>query len=465
MEIRRPLRPARFVCACALLAVALVAARGGTTSRHAHRTSLAAGLPAIPVVATGGTRSNGSVVAPPTCVNNAGASFTCYSPALIQAAYDFPTGAGAPTGAGETIVVVDAFGSSTIRDDLAAFDARWGVPAPPSFDVVGPNGSGDPSDPNVVSWQQETSLDVEWAHALAPGARIVLVVSANDADDVMNAAEAAALPRYPGAIVSHSFGSPETDDVQGNVALHFILLGGLRLGDTLVAGAGDAGATNGTDSAIPSYPASDPIVTGVGGTEGRPYPDGLLRRNGRYGDEKVWNEGDTADLATGGAPSVFFPVPPWQAPLSKTKMRGTPDVAFDAALNGGVVVAWHGGTLLMGGTSVGTPAWAAIFALANDLRGRAGGIGFANPALYALAGVGRTYKSDFHDITAGNNALDSSIGFRANDGYDLATGLGTPDVANLLPDLAAARSGSGADPGEPSGHDRDGGRHGREPGR
>jgi subtilase family serine protease len=398
-------------------------------------------------------------VQPPTCTASDGTVFRCYSPQLIKQAYDFPTGSGAPTGSGQTIVIVDAFGNPSAAADLAAFDADFGLPAPPSFTIVGPNGTGDPTDPNVQAWQLETALDVEWAHALAPAAKIVLVVSETDDDLVMNAAEAAALPHYPGAIVSHSFGSTETDDVPGDVALHRIFVAAQRLGDTLIASAGDFGATNGGETASASYPASDPLVTSVGGTEGQPYPDGLIDRHGRYRNEQVWNEGDTYDLATGGAPSVLFRAPSWQQGFSRMSARTTPDVSFDAAVNGGVLVVQDHVVTLMGGTSVGSPSWAAVVALANELRARGGGqpVGFANPALYRVAQDGRRYRNDYHDITVGNNALDSPIGFSARPGYDLATGLGTPDVGNLLADLTSSSGDDRADGGDlsdPSGGGR-----------
>lgn len=455
--LRKPLGYAILLAALAAGLALAVATRAASAQ---HRSPATSGVAAVPLGPLYAPLALPPSVQPPSCTASNGFVFRCYSPQLIKQAYDIPTGPGAPTGSGQTIMIVDAFGNPSAAADLAAFDADFGLPAPPSFTIVGPNGTGDPNDPNVQSWQLETALDVEWAHALAPGARIVLVVSATDDDLVMNAAEGAALPHYPGAIVSHSFGSSETDDVPGDIELHRIFVGAQRLGDTLIASAGDFGATNGGDTAMASYPASDPLVTSVGGTEGKPYPDGLTDRRGRYGNEQVWNEGDTYDLATGGAPSVLFRAPSWQQGFSRLPYRATPDVAFDAAVNGGVLVIQDAVVTLMGGTSVGSPAWAAIVALANELRARNGGrpLGFANPALYQLAQDDRRYRNDYHDIKVGNNALDSDIGFSAGPGYDLTTGLGTPDVANLLADLTSAGDGGadGGDLGDPSG----GGGHG-----
>jgi kumamolisin len=124
-------------------------------------------------------------------------------------------------------------------------------------------------------------------------------------------------------------------------------------------------------------------------------------------------------------------------------MRTVPDVSYNAAVDGGVEVFDSPYIYLVGGTSAGSPQWAAIFALADQARAQShrGPIGYANPALYALARHGSDSGSDFHDITVGNNALDSPVGFSAGPGYDLATGLGTPNVANLVHDLAGAQAG------------------------
>jgi subtilase family serine protease len=253
----------------------------------------------------------------------------------------------------------------------------------------------------------------------------------------------------------------------------------------VLAASGDLGASNGTEleamfsgldvtpSAMAAYPASDPLVLAVGGTMGDPYPDGLLTDAGTYGAEQVWNEISPFGQpgATGGAPSVVFDAPPWQRSLH-TKARLEPDVSYNAALVDGALVILScrpapDGTLAacdpgsqgyvaVGGTSAGAPQWAAIVALANQVRmseARAP-LGLVSPLLYEIAKDRRAYARDFNDITTGSNALDlrafgspvpSEFGFAAAPGYDLATGLGTPNVANLLGDLA--RRGSGEIPG------------------
>jgi subtilase family serine protease len=338
----------------------------------------------------------------------------------------------------------------------------FGIPDPTSANFVqvnGPavtsSGSGD-----VDGWGVETALDVQWAHAMAPGARIVLVQAASDDDANIAAALAQYIPQYPGAIVSQSFGEPET--ATGSVLSQYrgAFKTATSLGDTILASAGDYGATwtpiLGTQSpTYASYPASDPLVTGVGGTQGLPDGTGLLV-DGQYGAEQAWNEAGF-DSATGGAPSVLFTAPPWQRFASSYKTRAVPDVSYNAAINGGVYVVHTveagpntGRTFLylVGGTSSGAPQWAAIFALADQARGLRGEapVGWANAALAKIASQNKS-QSALHDVTTGNDALDSPNGYAAGPGFDLATGWGTPDVSNLIPALAGAPAASNPDAG------------------
>jgi subtilase family serine protease len=374
-----------------------------------------------------------------------GQPFVCYEPAQVRAAYDYPSGL---TGTGQTIVIIDAYGSPTIKTDLALFDAVFGVPAPPSFTVVCPQGcpavnvKNSPHDD--AGWTIETSLDVEWSHAMAPGANLVLVVAATNSGNALNLATQYAIQQYPGSVISQSFGVPEFL-VRGNNAqlmqAHANFVAAVQRNITMLASAGDNGATNGASLANASFPSSDPLVTAVGGTEGLPYPTGLVVLSGSalaYGGEQVWNE-PQFDAATGGAPSLLFEVPSFQSGLGLPR-RTTPDVSYNAAVNGGVLV--YDSTLdatsfyIVGGTSAGSPQWAAIVALANQYahNNGFGPLGYINPALYAL-GKSSSYGLDFHDITVGNNALNSTIGFSAHAGWDDASGWGTPDVSSLIPTL------------------------------
>jgi subtilase family serine protease len=407
----------------------------------------------------------------------------CYIPQEIQAAYNYPSGLGAPTGAGQTILIVTAYGAPFVANDLQIFDAGLGLPDPPHFKVetqrasVSSLGSGA-----TYIWQVETDLDVQWAHAMAPDANLVVAVA--NTDDPANVAEVLreVLPKYPGAIVTQSFGADETgpagDPTLPNTFDPLYLLALLR-GGTVLASSGDFGASNGTEledgvtpSAMAAYPASDPLVLAVGGTEGNPYPGGLLAPDGTYGGEQAWSEvvfGTPG--AGGGAPSQLFDAPPWQRSLHANG-RLEPDVSYNASEVDGYLVilscrpnrgdggltldpacvdSSNFGFVAVGGTSAGTPQWAAIVALANQLRGRRGPLGFVSPTLYDLAKDPRSYARDFHDITSGSNALNlmalgfpaaSQFGFSAAPGYDLATGLGTPNVSNLLFDLRKREPGN-----------------------
>lgn len=402
----------------------------------------------------------------------------CYSPKFIRAAYDYPSTA-VLNGSGQTIVIVDAYGSPTITADLATFDTYFSLPAPPSFTIVCGTGGCPPFNPrdfkhDVAGWGVETSLDVEWAHAMAPLADIVLEVASTSSGNSLNLAVSDAISHYPGSIISQSFGIPEAL-LKGNngqiLQAHANYVAALVAGDTVLASAGDFGGSNGFGFANAGFPASDPFVTAVGGTMGLPFnatgtlvdcpalttcTGGLVNFTGFcthprltgpnctptvYNHEQVWNEPSTVSVpvATGGAPSILFTsVPGYQSGLGLSS-RTIPDVSYNAAIDGGVLVKASflgGGYFVVGGTSAGSPQWAGIFALVNQARAIAseGPIGFANPTLYGLT-LGQK-ATDFHDITVGWNKLANVLpGFNATAGYDKATGWGTPDVSNLIPDL------------------------------
>src|SRR5437016_10214201 len=311
----------------------------------------------------------------------------CYTPSFVRSAYNFPA---ALNGAGQTILIVDAFGSPTVAQDLATFDALFHVPAPPSFTILCPERCPvfAPNDRHhdEAGWSVETSLDVQYAHAMAPGASIVLVVASTSSGNAINVAEAAAIKLYPGSIMSQSFGIPEIFVHNNNAQIaqaHRNYEAARAAGITVLASAGDAGATNGFSTANALFPSSDPLVTAVGGTQGNPYlppftpancsggpcNTGLATITGTcasgsifqppcapagYGGEQVWNE-PRFGAATGGAPSLLFPVPSYQSGLSLGS-RTTPDVAYNAAVNGGVLVVWSAvpsvaGIYIVGGTS------------------------------------------------------------------------------------------------------------------
>lgn len=387
----------------------------------------------------------------------------CYTPNYIWTAYNvLPVLLGGNFGQGQTIVIIDAFGSPTIQQDLATFHNTFfpGFPAP-DFEVV--CAIGCPAfNPNnrpqaEVDWSFETSLDVEWAHAIAPLAKIRLVVAPSPHGNSINEAVSYAIAHYPGSIISQSFGTPEAG-LKGNNAqvqqAHQNYINARAQGITVLASSGDEGASNGAfPFANASYPASDPNVTAVGGTQGLPLGN-LVTLSGTcapssptactpvaYGAEQAWNEA-WIQSAGGGAVSAVFAAPGYQAGFGFNG-RAVPDVSYNAAVDGGVLVFYsalgpsQAGFYVIGGTSAGSPQWAGIFALANTARAAGGktSLGFVNSGLYSIA-RGAHYATDFHDVMAGDNTLvGTSVGFTAGAGFDLATGWGTPNVLHLIADL------------------------------
>jgi subtilase family serine protease len=422
------MRAQRFFGLAAAVAVSAAAATSATASPFRP---IAQGLPFTPL-------SKAEVEQAPTCQLGR----LCYTPQMIRDAYDFPKGRGGASGEGQTVIVAVAYGSPFLEADLAAFNAQFGLPGADVTVVPQAHPSGAPasSDPAVLqNWALETSLDVEWVHALAPDAKIVVAVAATDDGSDFFEMESEVLEQYPGAVLAQSFGAdeamlaalaPEALDAFDQLYAQAALAGG-----TIVSATGDVG------TAFISYPASSPFSLAVGGTMGSPYPGGLWNR-GRYGGEQAWSEPGLG--AGGGGVSSVYPVPLWQLGVTGSPRRALPDVSYNAAINGGVIIAFGGRFGVIGGTSASAPQWAAIVALANQPReqNHRGRLGLVAPLLYLLARDRSTYRQDFHDITAGANDLVlpqfgvSVPGVAASEGYDLATGLGTPDVARLVKDLA-----------------------------
>jgi subtilase family serine protease len=251
---------------------------------------------------------------------------------------------------------------------------------------------------------------------------------------------------------------------------------------TVFGSSGDGGTTNvvkepvKNPSVIPYpsvvWPASDPLVTSVGGTYlctdattgtsiDSSSPPATCQNNPGV-REVGWIDG-------GGGYSIYFPRPSFQdtlppgstyvgssagAPGPNSNMRGVPDIAYQASSHTGVLVymtaaATKGGGAgcsatipcspgwyVVGGTSSSSPQWAGLIAIADQMAGH--DLGYINPALYQIANNASMYASDFHDVTVGCNQTTSIPGYCASQGWDAVTGLGTPDAANLLPDLIAA---------------------------
>ena len=320
-----------------------------------------------------------------------------YSPAKMRHAYGFDQITG--NGAGQTIGIVDAYGSSSIQTDLNHFCATFGLPAT-TVRIYYPQGV--PGHNN--GWALETSLDVEWVHAIAPGARIVLVVAKSASlNDLLNAVD------YAVAVgakqVSMSWGGSEFWS-EGYYDYHFN-----RSGVTFLASSGDGGAGV-------MWPAVSPYVVGVGGTHL------VLDAYGNVTSETAWSE-------SGGGVSTYESRPAYQNTWQGASNRGVPDVSYDADPYTGVPVYmsnYYGSTgwFTVGGTSIGAPQWAALFALVNSARTYS--ISSADVGLYSL---GKTnYSWDYRDTTYGNNGS-----YVARPYYDYVTGLGSPRANHLIPQL------------------------------
>jgi len=385
----------------------------------------------------------------------------CYQPAQIQTAYEVtPLLNAGKNGRGRTIVIVDAYGSPTIARDLQIFDTTFGLPAA-DFTQIAPAGAPpafDPNDGNQVGWGIETTLDVEWANAIAPGARIVLALAKTNEDADILATTKYVIDHNVGDVVSQSFGEAEQCmDPQLLVQQHRLFEKATRKGMTLFASSGDSGAAqpgcDGTGALkSASTPASDPNVTGVGGTT-----LDADTTTGAYVGETAWTEPfgcnppalDASDVnCSGGGFSSVYRKPAYQLGFVPGPMRGVPDVAYNAGVASGVLihcgfcnVIFAGGSpedltfFIIGGTSAGSPQWAGLVAVADQLAHQR--LGNVNPALYAIARSPRLYRAAFHDITTGNNDVaEVGGGYDAGPGWDPVTGLGTPRASRLLPLVA-----------------------------
>jgi subtilase family serine protease len=400
----------------------------------------------------------------------------CYDPYQMRHAYqtDSLIAAGYD-GTGHTIVIVDAYQNPNLVSQVAHFDAFYGLPAI-SLTQYAPDGLTPfiPGDPNMTGWAEEISLDVEWAHAIAPGANIVLVLAKTNNDPDILSALKYAVDHNLGDVISMSFGENESCvDPDILAGYHDVFAAATQKNITLFASSADQGASlqtcdgNSWVRAV-SSPASDPLVTGVGGTELRAanYCLTVLGCNpathplfGTWQSEIVWNEGPpfgdfqaffNSTLSTGGGFSVLFDAPPYQkGTLHGGKQRGVPDVAYNAAVLHGVLTYLNipglaPGFYTFGGTSAGAPQWAGIAAIANQKAAKR--LGFLNSAIYKIGKDDTAYPASFHDITSGTNSaaeFDSSgnlvtvIGFAAGIGWDATTGFGTPISASLVDYLVA----------------------------
>jgi len=341
---------------------------------------------------------------PPLHVNVTPSTSVHYSPAQIRHAYGFDQLSA--NGANQKIAIVDAYGNASIQADLDTFCANFGLSST-TVQILGSNPGSD------TGWALETALDVEWAHAIAPGATIILsVASSSSSSDLLNAVDAAV--NAGATVVSMSWGGSEFSGMSFYDG-HFN-----KANVAFTASSGDNGA--GVE-----WPAASPYVVAVGGTTL------TLDANNNRVSETAWS-------GSGGGISRYYGMPTFQSGWQTSGARGVPDVSYLADPNTGVLVydSVNGGWFIVGGTSVGAPQWAAAIALANQLRvsGGSSDLGWANVSLYSLAKGSTTTPytvnpSYFYDVSSGNNGT-----YNAALPYDFVTGLGSPIAKALLPGLA-----------------------------
>jgi len=479
--------------------------------------ALAAGPVAHPLISDWQFLAGG--ITPPSQAACNAVGRRCFNPTAMHNSYNYASLLAAGNqGQGKTIAVVDSFGSDTIRDDLGVFSTAFNLPhlcgdsgastpagncAPgitPRFDILEVQGSPPPKPPPPNNgtgqevrnlWALEVSLDVEWAHATAPMANILLVTTptaetlgVQGFPQMMNA-EQYVVDNHLADVISQSFAAGEASFHNGVAAINNLrqaFIDAQANNVTVFASSGDGGTTNiykepvKNPDVIPypsvEWPASDPLVTGVGGTYlCTDAVTGTSVDSVSPPSQCQANPGvrEVGWIASGGGYSILFPRPAFQntlppgstyvgssvgAPGPNTNMRGIPDIAYQASSRTGVLVydtepsttssgtgcgganpcsiGWY----VVGGTSSSSPQWAGLIAIADQMAGR--DLGYINTALYQIANNPAMYASDFFDVTVGNNQTSSIPGYSASPGWDAVTGLGTPNVANLIPDLIAA---------------------------
>jgi hypothetical protein len=346
---------------------------------------------------------------------------TAFTPIQIRHAYGFDRvgfedathGLVAGDGSGQTIAIVDAYDDPNIASDLAHFDSMYNLPAPPSFTKVSQTGSTTLPAANR-GWSSEIALDVEYAHAMAPGANVLLVEAIDDSNANLLAAVSYAAKQSGVAVVSMSWGDRENSS-ETSTDSTFITPSG-HDGVTFIASSGDTGG-------VTSYPATSPNVVAVGGTSLS------LDSQGNYASESGWS-------GSGGGISPYESQPAYQNGVvtQSSTYRTAPDIAFDANPNTGVMIydTYGGrGSYSIGGTSAAAPMMAGLTAVID--QGRAVLLGRSSyasddflTALYDLP------QSDLNDVATG------STKFTAGSGYDLVTGRGSAIVDRFVSGMVGA---------------------------
>jgi subtilase family serine protease len=413
----------------------------------------------------------------------------CYTARQIETAFNLPplykTGV---TGKGETIIIVDSYGSPTARHDLAVFDKGSHLPAPPKLTIIQPAGKVAPykANSNREGWAGETDLDLEYAHAMAPGANLLLVETPTSENEGITGfpqiitAEEYVINHHMGGVISQSFSATEQSfaHLSQILTLRGAYKDAARKGVTVLAASGDSGAAdvrfNGSTyflHPVTSWPDSDPDVTGVGAAQLH-----LNASGHNVATPTVWNDsynkptlkyitGSSQDspLASGGGLSVVFPVPKYQSMFPSVASvvggrRGVPDISMSGACNGGAdmyqsFAGQPAGWYPTCGTSEATPEFAGIVALTDQLAGHP--LGLVNLDLYAMS---QFRAPGLVDIVSGNNTVSFKqdgkwhkvTGFSAGPGYDLASGVGTVNAALFVPELACMARHLPAGHGQPS---------------
>ncbi len=378
----------------------------------------------------------------------AGPASTCpsvssYAPCQVWGAYDdADLIANGTDGSGLTIGIVDAYDGqepqSELASDLGGFDSEFGL-ASPTLDFLYPVATTTDLNDTDTGWAFEEALDLEWAHASAPGAAIDMTFSPNAGAGLYEAVDYLVAHDLVN-VISLSWGEPDVGifnayegpctaacnaSTDGSYAiLSPVLEFAAAEGISVFAATGDCGAADGTSGVATNFPASDPYVTAVGGT------DLTVSSTDGWEGETGWSGNATGASAPGcenqggsGGGYSPFPRPAWQTGpgLSVGSTRATPDVS--AVSVPGVIVVKDGSLYGVEGTSVATPIWAGIAAIAGQADGAP--LGFLDPSLYAIL-RSSSYATDFHDITSGNN------GYAAGVGWDPVTGIGSPVVGALV---------------------------------
>src|SRR5437773_554083 len=340
---------------------------------------------------------------------------TGLSPAQIGHAYGFDLLSCYGTsscGNGQTIAIVDPYDDPNIESDLATFSAQYGLPpcttANGCFTKATPQGLPSAN----ANWALEESLDVEWVHAMAPGAKIILVEAQDSLlSSLLSAVDYAASQPNVNQVsmswVTNEFPGESFSDYHFNVA-----------GVSFIASSGDSGTGV-------AYPAASPYVVSVGGTTLN--VDG----SGNVQSETAWS-------GSGGGVSSQESAQSYQTGFNSNSGRGVPDVSYDGDPNTGVSIYDSFGSTegwnQVGGTSVGAPQWAAITAIVNSGGGQLSSASFGTNTAFYNAATGPAYSANYRDITSGSNGNCGTI-CNAGPNYDFVTGLGSPLTNNLIPYL------------------------------